>query len=61
MAAAVDVVQDDEGRWRWVVLVGDYRTAPSTDAYDHPDLAAQAASRFDFSPTASPPPAVAAP
>ena len=61
MAAAVDVVQDDEGRWRWVVLVGEFRTAPSTDAYDHPDLAMQAASRFDFSPTATQPPVVAAP
>jgi hypothetical protein len=57
----VDVVQDDEGRWRWVVVVGEYRTAPSTDAYDRPELAIQAASRFDFSPTPLPPPVVAAP
>jgi hypothetical protein len=61
VAAAVDVVQDDEGRWRWVVIVGEYRTAPSTDAYDQPDLAIQAASRFDFSPAALPHPVVAAP
>ena len=61
MAAAVDVVQDDEGRWRWVVVVGEYRTAPSTDAYDHPDLALEAASRFDFTVRAEPPSVVAAP
>lgn len=59
MTAAVDVVQDDEGRWRWVVTVGEYRTAPSTDAYDHPELAILAASRFDLS--VREPSAVAAP
>jgi hypothetical protein len=49
MSAEVEVVQDDQGRWRWVVVVGNYRTAPSTDCYDDRDLAVQAASRLDFS------------
>jgi uncharacterized protein YegP (UPF0339 family) len=49
MTAEVEVVQDDQGRWRWVVVVGNYRTAPSTDCYDDRDLAVQAASRLDFS------------
>ena len=61
MGAAVDVVQDDEGRWRWVVVVGEYRTAPSTDAYDQRDLAIEAAGRFDFRATAAGPRAAATP
>jgi hypothetical protein len=57
----VDVVQDDEGRWRWVMVVGEYRTAPSTDAYDHPDMAVQAANRFDYSSATTPHEVVATP
>ena len=48
MSAEVEVVQDGDGRWRWVVAVGPYRSAPSTDAYDDPKAALQAASPLDF-------------
>ena len=56
MAAGVEVVQGEDGRWRWVVLVGAYRTAPTTDAYESPELAERAATRLDLSVTPTPAP-----